>query len=298
MPVVGGKNETREFKEYPKYVGLFVIDGVLAINPTKEQQNKLYGNEPKEDEKELEYLKETEDGEEKLLIDIYLKPGNSKIGIKKHSISLINKIRENQNKTKIQVVNQVGDFTWVEKNEDGTPNVSLLKESFTKFKSREGEILGEKWVKPAFVGQELLYVFLKAIYDINWWNASASLDYNFDKLFKGNISELKSDVDNIALLKPIALVSIVTNDIGDKQYERVFGGAFLKQGLMKFVNNGYFNNYDKKNWDRFVQSVTDVYGAKGFYILKEAREYNKEEDVTIAGKENEQAVNDVSGPGY
>ena len=69
------------------------------------------------------------------------------------SFNLKNEIRYNKDKTKIQLINQIGDSQWVEVNEDGTWDESKLFNSFKAWtKVTKWQLNGEEidsWEKGA-----------------------------------------------------------------------------------------------------------------------------------------------------
>jgi len=298
MGAKGTVQEERVFSDFKRHVGLVEINKIVALNPTISERNKLYGKEDGDDDKEIEYVSETDEGDAKLHLDFYYTTTNEELGVKRHRITLIDREKKNKDGNKVQVINQLGNTSWVPLMEDGKPDVSVLLDWFTQFTEKDtGKVLGKKDVRVAIEGEELLFTFLRALFKFNMSHPDADIRYDYKKMFKGNVKELKNDVFNEEITKPfIGLLMVETSEDGEKQYEKLFGKAFFKGGMMKFINNGakFASDWDKKEWKRFTEAITGEYGAKGFYILEQAREYNKEDDLAASNTTKKEVEADSS----
>lgn len=277
--VKGELKETVEGVEFTKHVGFLEIEDVVAINPTLEERAKLFNTEVKDDAKEIEYISTDEEGNTKLRLDFYY--SNSEVGIKRYSVTLINKERRNKNQDKYQYISSIGTTSWAE-DESGLP------EWFKKFTDKEGAVLGDKEIRVALEGEELLFIFLRAFFSGYKDNdPEKSITFNYKKLFAGDYREIRGDVFSGAGRPFVGLLQVETSDDGTKKYEKLFGKAFLPKGYVeKIANNSFRNEYEKKQYDKFLKELKGEYGARGFYTLSPVHIYNSEED-TVAGKPKE-----------
>jgi hypothetical protein len=291
MAIGGEKRETTNFVEVKKYVGLF--EGrVVAINPSAEEFAKLTNQpedwKPKEDSKQFEYLGESKDGNVYLRVDVWLedikkrketiveegeeieKEVNKKFKV---TFFLEDKQRENKDGSKMQYINEVGMCTWAEDEND----------LHDWFKERDYRI--------AFSGEEDLYNFMrKWMSKLDYRNVKTTLNLEWKKLMRGNVKELRDQIngewsDNI--------ISLATVEVKEKEdgsiveYQKVYNRDFLYPYSMKFFRTVDYHNpevlerlrtkkpKDLKPHEKFVLGVTDEeYGCKDYYILKDLTEYD------------------------
>lgn len=287
MSVKGTVRKQSEGTDFTRYVGFIEIDKILAVNPTLEQKQKLLGIEAKDDDEDLVYISEDEDGNKKVRVEFYYSTMREELGVRRYIVTLTNKTRENKEGTKCQIISSTGTCTWVPYIE-GTkkPDMDVLPEWFTHFTDKDKKVIGEKTVRVALEGEEILYTFVRNLLNIKWYMPDAELVYSTKKLFAGNIGEIKADVINEEITKRITgLLQVETSTDGEKQYEKLFGKMFLDYGMLKHINNGckFPSDREKKQWAKFKKEIEGEYGAKGYYILGSAIEYNKEDDVAASG---------------
>lgn len=171
------------------------------VNPSKEGLEKLLGREWT---KELNYLGTNDKGQQKLRLCFPIITDASKTnGVKiitLHNINLTNAPAESQDGTKIQVVDEFGDFTWIEKSKMGQRPVT----------STGAPAKCTANYRPAYQGEEQLTKLLVARVNIKdpWqyidkqWvlpqgdlsESMARLDHIAD-YFKGDVSEIKNALD-------------------------------------------------------------------------------------------------------
>ena len=114
------------FEERSMQVGLDVFE-VIAVNPTSEQLSKIYGNEPKDTDKELVYVDE-KDGEDRVKISFIVK-GKVSDKISKITFFIVDKERKSKD-GKNQYINQVCQTAWVFDEEQ-------LPSFFTEFQDKD-----------------------------------------------------------------------------------------------------------------------------------------------------------------
>jgi hypothetical protein len=279
MNIGGKKRESTQLPEFTKKVGLFEAK-VIAINPDAEEYKEVVGMELKEDSKALEYLGENQDGDTKLRIDVWLE--EVKNGDKfKVSFFLEDKERVNKDGSKTQYINNIGSCSWAD-----DPN--NLAEWFTKRDYRK-----------AYVGEEDFYNFLRTwLGDLDYRDAETTLQLEWKKLMKGNLKDLKSQIDGEYCTNVVALATIrtVIKEDETKEYQGVYSKGFLPAYAIKQFRLVDFNNpaiikglrakksKDLKPYERFVLDVTGEYGCKDFYILKDIRDYNPEDNLVASDK--------------
>jgi hypothetical protein len=115
---------------------------------------------------------------------------------------------------------------------------------------------------------------------------------------KGNVKELKDQVDGAYASNIIALATIVVKEKeGEtKEYQGVFNKAFLPSYYMKNFRLMDYGSAsvlsslkvkkpkDLKPHERFVLTVTSEYGCKDYYILKDLQEYNPDDNLVASDK--------------
>ncbi len=277
MSTIGGKR--REIKDYTKKVGLFEAV-VIAVNPTEEEYKEVLGLELQEDSKATEYLGESKDGNTYLRVSIWLEEVKTK---EKFAVSffLEDKIRVNKEETKTQYINAVGACSWAD-----DPN--NLPEWFTAREYRE-----------ANVGEEELYDFLRTwLGNLDYRSAETVLQLEWKKLMKGNVSDIKDQINGEWCSHIGALATIATREKDDevKEYQNVYNKAFLPPYALKHFRLVDYNNpdviaalklkkpKDQKAHEKFVLKVIGEYGCKDFYVLKDLKEYDASENIVASNE--------------
>ncbi len=279
MNIGGKKRESVQFTETQKKVGLFEAK-VIAINPDAEEYKELLDMELKEDSKAVEYLGKSQDGNTTLRVDVWLEDIKSTDKFKV-TFFLENKEKENKDQTKKQYINSVGSCSWAD-----DPN-NLPK----WFAERDYRI--------AYAGEEDLYNFVKTwLGNLDYRDAETTLQLDWKKMMKGNVKDLKDQIDGEWCTNVVALATIKTviKEDDTKEYQSVFNRAFLpaytiKQfRLIDFARPEVLSGLkakkskDLKPHERFVLNVTGEYGCRDFYILKDLKEYNAEDNLVASDK--------------
>jgi hypothetical protein len=278
MSNIGGKKrESVQQQEYTKKVGLFEAK-VLAINPDAEEYKDVLGMELKEDSKAVEYLGTSKDGNNTLRVDVWLEDVKSKDKFKT-TFFLENKEKENKDGTKKQYINSIGSCSWAD-------DINNLP---TWFSARECRV--------AYVGEEELYNFLRTwLGALDYRDAETTLQLDWKKMMKGNVKDLKDQIDGEWCTNVVALATIrtVIKDEETKEYQGVYNKAFLPEYTLKqFRLTDYSNSSilsglrgkkskDLKPHERFVLNVTGEYGCKDFYIFKDLKEYNSDDNLVAS----------------
>lgn len=279
MSTIGGKKResTQQQTDYAKKVGLFEAN-VIAINPTTEEYNDVLGIQLQESSKATEYLGESNDKNTTLRVDFWLEEVKSKDKFKV-TFFLENKIKENKDATKKQYINNVGTCSWA-------PDPNELPQWFT---TRDYRV--------AFVGEEEFYGFVRTwLGNLDYRDGGTTLQLDWKSLMKGNLKDLKSQLGGEYATTVVALATVktVAKDDGTKEYQGVYNKAFLPAYNLKQFRLVDYNRPDvlsnlrqKKSKDlkpheRFVLNVTGEYGCKDFYILKDMKEYNADDNLVAS----------------
>ena len=279
MSSIGGKKrENTGSGDFSKKVGLFEAN-VIAINPTAEEFKDILGMELKEDSKATEYLGETRDGNNYLRIDVWLQKVNSDDKFKT-SFFLEDKERENKDGTKKQYINSIGMCSWAADEND-------LAEWFTK----------DRDYRVAYVGEEDFYNFMRTwLSELDYRDAETVLQLEWKKLMRGNVKDIKDQIDGEWSKSIVALATVIVKDKDGeaKEYQGIYNKAFLPgYALKQFRLVDYGSSKvqadlknkkprDLKGHEKFVLNVVGEYGCKDYYILRDIQDYNPDDNLVAS----------------
>lgn len=285
---IGGKQREQSSSEIVRKVGLFEAN-VIAVNPSAEEYKEVLGIELKEDSKQTEYLGTSQEGNTTLRVDFWLEETKNKNRFKV-TFFLEDKERENKDGTKKQFINNVGVCSWAA-DENTLPDW---------FKGRDYRV--------ANVGEEDFYNFLRTwLGKLDYRDAETVLSLDWKTVMKGNLKDVKSQVDGEYSTPVVALATIKTveKDGDRKEYQNVFNKAFLPSYALKQFRLVDYSKSDVqatlrnkkpkelKAHERFVVTVTGEYGCRDFYVFKDLQDYNSEDNVVASD-----AVISTDGPDY
>lgn len=272
MSTIGGKKrESNALPEFTKQVGLFEAK-VVAINPNAEEYKDVLEIELKDDSKALDYLSVNKEGNTALRVDIWLQDIKNESKFKV-TFFLENKEKENKDGTKLQYINAVGVCSWAADADD-------LPDWFAK-----------RDYRPAFVGEEELYGFLRTwLGNLDYRDEETTLDLDWKKLMKGNLKDLKSQIDGEYCTNVVALATIktVVKDGDVKEYQNIYNKSFLPAYTLKQFRLVDYNKSDMqsklrakatrdlKPHERFVVNITGEYGCKDYFVFKDLADYDAE----------------------
>ena len=277
MSTIGGvkRESTNTESKFNKKVGLFEAN-VIAINPTNEEYKDVLGIELGEDSKATNYLGQTKDGNTYLRVDVWLQEVKNKENFKV-SFFLEDRERENRDQTKKQYINSVGMTSWAD---DENNLFDWFKEN------REYRV--------AFIGEEDLYDFLRTwLGQLDYRHADTTLTLDWPKLMRGNVKDLKDQVDGEWCNTIVAMATVVTKERDGEtvEYQGVYNKAFLSGYTMRqfrlvdYTDQKIVNQLKARKprelrpHERFVVKVTGEYGCKDYYQLKEIEDYNPDENL-------------------
>jgi len=281
MSTIGGKKRESlggQETKFSKKVGLFEAK-VIAINPTNEEYKDVLGIELSEESKATNYLGETRDGNTYLRIDVWLQQIKTEANFKV-SFFLEDRVRTNRDGNKNQYLNSVGMTSWA----DDESNL------FDWFKEN-------REVRTAFIGEEDLYDFMRTwLGQLDYRSAETTLTLEWSKLMRGNVKDLKDQVDGEWCNTIVALATVVTKerDGETKEYQGIYNKAFLSGYTMRqfrlvdYTDNKVVNSLkerkprDLRPHERFVVKVSGEYGCKDYYQLKEMEDYNPDDNLVAS----------------
>jgi hypothetical protein len=252
---------------------------VIAINPTAEEFKDKLGMELKEDSKATEYLGETRDGNNYLRVDFWLEEVKNQDKFKV-SFFLEDKERENKDGTKKQYINSIGMCSWAADEND-------LADWFTK----------DRDYRVAYVGEEDFYNFVRVwLSELDYRDAETVLQLEWKKLMRGNVKDLKDQIDGEWCKSVVALATVIVKerDGESKEYQGIYNKAFLSGYALKqfrLVDYGDRRTQeslknkkprDLKAHEKFVVNVIGEYGCKDYYILKDLQDYNADDNLVAS----------------
>ena len=295
MAVKGKQKEQSNDFVKKLYVGLTTVK-VVAVNPSREEVNKLVGKEDSPEDKEIVYLGEDQEGNARIRLSFWLRDTKShELFI--HSFNLTDKERRNKLNNKVQLINSTCGTTWVPVDENGKVDESAIPEWFVNFTDRENQNLGPKKWRKALSGEEELGTLLRSwLGKLNFMDAETEVLVDTKKLFKQNYKELRElisldeneEFTGEGYDTPFVALFGVRTDTEDstKKYQQVWGKGFLAESFMKYINNGgengpkFSSEYTKKVWKKFKDEVVGEYGFDGFTELVPLREYDESKDIS------------------
>ena len=247
---IGKQSEEGVFKLY-KGIGAF---NILAVNPNKSELEKITGRTIDE---EPEYVGKDDEGNTTVRVTFYVRTNaEAKVNngidlLTSISFNLTNVKRVGQTSGKIQVIDRYGRTAWATSDD-------VANKRIPQYSKGPANISAD--YRPAVVGEEFLINFL-----IKWLNIPGPANYkdgkwiekdnleesevtlNLQKIFSGDVSELKDVVKVASEYIVKAAVGIRTTDDG-KQYQAVFTRDFAKNAvtdyskldavITEFKNNG------------------------------------------------------------
>lgn len=261
-------------------VGLFEAK-VILINPSVEEYKEVLNIELKEDSKATEYLGESKDeGNKTLRVDIWLE--EVKHGEKfKVTFFLEDKEKENKDMTKKQYINAVGNCSWA----DDPNNLPQW------FRERDFRIANK--------GEEELYNFMRTwLSELDYRAAETILQIEWKRLMKGDVKDIRDQIGGEWCTNIGALATVISKEHdGDmKEYQGVYSRGFLPAYSLRNFRLINYNDpkvldalktkktKDLKYHEKFVLEVTGEWGCKDFFILRDMKEYDPNENIVASDK--------------
>ena len=146
-------NQANTVSKQAKYIGFTKVQ-LKAVNPTRSELNKLLGKEDSDDDKEIVYLSQDNDGNDRVRLSFWLYD-ESLDNYFIHSFNLTDKVRLSKDGVKTQYVNNTCITAWSDVDEN-------LPDWFTSFLDRSKQELGPKEYRKALLGEEELVILLRS----------------------------------------------------------------------------------------------------------------------------------------
>jgi hypothetical protein len=248
-------NASKEAQEFKRYIGVCPVF-VKAVNPNKAEHEKLFNTTLEEDPV---YVQDKEDAEgniyKNVRISVVLAPDVEKIGFEMPLVTMplfiTNQKHHGANSGKYQVVDKYGRFAWA------TETEISAKEIPTYNNGKKADISNDYRI--AYVGEEELTAFIKAFLCIpsitKWDNDNKCMVPNndvkpeececrlevesFEKLFKGDFSEIKE----ILGFQPNNKIKVCLGVRTDANSDRLFQSVYTKKFMSNASTN--YNSLDK-----------------------------------------------------
>ena len=286
MAVKGKAREQKPDFVKELYTG-FAQVRVVAINPTRDELNKLFGKTEESEKDELVYLRKDKDGNEYLELTFWLRDEDSD----KHfiqSIKLYNEERVSRDGKKVQIINSTCGTSWVpfKLDKKGNPtNVAdemLIQDWFLDYTNKDKEVVGQKNWRKAIRGEEELGILLRTWLSMDWNDPETEVMVDIKKLFAGDLKDLKDMIGDGVFAKSFVILTGVRTNENDstKKYQAIFSKSYLPSGFMTYIRDGnrFPSDYTKRVWKKFTDTVSDQYGFTCFHKLVPLQVYNEKED--------------------
>ena len=281
------------------YIGIAPVF-VLAVNPSKEETEKLYNTELDE---APNYLSEAEVGPEgnktkvpQARIDFVVKSDPEKCNgiemLTRVTFFLNKAYRYNKDNTKVEVINKYGETTWFPIN--AAKGTEPIPDNMKWYDTSD--------MRPAYIGESELTDFIKKYLNIpnksftnpktkevkfipNLADAEARLD-KIQDYFKGDFSELRNVIALQPKNKVKCMFGVRTTD-DNKQYQAVYTQKFLKNNV---------TDYSKLDEELQERKVAGAYPTTEFSVC-DLKEYTVESTDFSDNTRNEDLPSDVSSTG-
>lgn len=280
MAVKGKQREQQEFKK-ELFTG-FAAVRVVALNPSREELNKLVGKEDSVDDKPIEYVGKDNDGNTRVRMAFWLRD-EVKEKLFVYSFNITNKERKNKNGDKVQVINATCGTTWTPYKEGSDEaNGDLLPEWYKNFTNKEKENLGPKKWRKAISGEEELGNLIRTwLGRMNFQDPDTEVLIDTSRLLAGDYGEVRSLIEGDYDTPFVVLLGVKTDeDDNTKKYQQVWK-KFLPNGFMKYIKNGmkFPSDYSKKVWKDFEDEVNGEYPFDCYHKLALMAEYDEADDL-------------------
>lgn len=272
-----GEQRQQTDSELTRFVGFTTVQ-VRAINPTRDELNKLLDREPKEGDKEFVYASEDDEGNKRIRLTFWLY-SEDKNKFFPYSFNLTNKEVVSKDGTKTQYINSTCTTTWVD-------DEANLPSWFKQFETKDKKVRDAKTWRKAILGEAELATFLKS------WLGRLNLGPNYDKvpgnlvidtkkLFQENYSELRDFIEGDFDTPFVVLTGVRTDpDDKEKQYQQVYGKGFLPANFYKYIlqGNKFPSGYAKNTWEKFEKDAIGEHGFKAYFELVPLCDYDSTKD--------------------
>lgn len=240
-------NESKEAQEFKRYIGVTPVF-IKAINPTKKEHEELFHTTLEEAPSYISSM-EDQDGNtfQNARIQLVFQPDSEKIGFEMPLVTMAlfiqNRPKVGAASGKTQVIDKYGRTAWVTAEE-------LASHSIPMYSNGPADI--DKDYRPAYVGEEDLMAFVKAylcIPDVTIWDNNLKKRVpntrvnpeececrfdNLDKIFKGDLSEVRTALGFQPTNKVKILLGVRTDTNTGRLYQSVYTKKFLRSSATNY----------------------------------------------------------------
>lgn len=292
---MGAKGDVKQSKAldgFKAYAGLALVEEIVAINPTKEEKAKMYNYELTDESEDIKYTGKNDAGDDKLNFDIYYRINVKDSTPRKHRIFLENTpaIVEGKdgNPDLYVFVNQVGQLVKVP-SEDELPDWFKYFQKWNDDEKRYESTDDKKTFRKCLKGEDMLVRFLREALALDYDKPSAELNYNYKKLFTGNVQEFYADLTSELFRPFVVMLQVATSKEGTEHYEKLwipnnnFGVPTLSKDSVKFINNNcqFPKGYMTTRWNKYKETHKN-YPPSGYAPLAPVSEYDAANDVAAS----------------
>lgn len=240
MSFAAGEAADENAASFQKYIGVSPVN-VIALNPTKEELEKLLGRTLSKD---IEYFGKDTNGAPQIRLDFWVKVDPNwgrqlDVPLQKVSFFISESVMINKDKTKVQVIDKYGNTGWV------------TKEQFTEKIVPETSKRLTTPYRECYAGEEKLIEFIKkwlnipdnSIYKNGSWEFIKDMSKceaefkNIKALIKGDIKDLQTLVKKFSSYKIKVCFGVKTTE-ENKKYQTIYTGLFLKH------SSGNYDRFD------------------------------------------------------
>lgn len=271
------KGQSLEQKEFKRYIGICPVC-VVAVNPNKEEMEKLFHNTL---EKEPTYVEDVErDGKKvkNIRISLVLKPTHKEMPLLTMAFFITSNKVQGSKSGKYQIVDKYGRFSWATEDE--------IRQGLIPTFGNGKQAKIDKDYRIAYEGEENLTKFIKTFLDIpsieKWDESTASFVPNteidpslcecrletstFPKLAKGDFSDIK-DAIGLQPNNPIRVCLGVRTGEDGKQYQTVYTKEFAS------IRSKNFNRIEKSINADIKYAMDNGRSMDTEYAITPVREY-------------------------
>jgi hypothetical protein len=211
---------------------------VLAVNPTKEERNKLINAEI---ESEPTYTGTSTNGKPQVRVTFYVQPEVEGAPIIPVSFFIEEDYRFNRDQTKIQVIDKYGYSSWATKEQ--------LKDKAVLLSAKGKKLRITQEYRPAYKGEADLMEFIKNYlgidellayineeWQVNKDRIAADCECSIDmtKLLKGDFKEIKTIPTLCPNAKVVIMFGVKTSDDG-KQQQAAYTSKTCKSNARNYI---------------------------------------------------------------
>lgn len=262
----------------------------VAVCPSREELNKLFGKDDDPEDKPKEYLGTDKEGNDRVRLEIWLQDlVSSKYYVWSNYIT--RKPRITLDGKKVQLINQTCWSTYcpILEGTDADPDTEQILDSFQYFTNKKTkETIGKKkwWVGQS--GEAELCDLVQAwLGDMNFFGKDTDVKFDMDAILKEDFTELR-DLLNSDFATPFTILLGVETDADDstKKYQKIWK-KFLPNGFVGFIKKNKFpDEYKESMWKRFKTEVAGDHGFKAYFELEPVAPYDADKDPLNSSSSN------------